>query len=78
MYWPLVFLKALGAVLFMAIESRTGFKVNENNEDSTETDSSPFLVEPPTVMNVTAAFMDMPKEVKANVEKARFETGKCF
>ncbi len=59
--------QALGAVLFMAIESRTGFKVNNSfgqQLDQTSEDSDPFLVEPPTVMNVTAAFMDMPKEVK--------------
>lgn len=61
----------LGAVLFLAIESRTAFKVNQ--EDPVD-DGSTILVEPPTVMNVTAAFMDMPKEVKANVEKARGET----
>ena len=64
--------QALGAFLFMAIESRTAFKINEGQ--SPEDHSEPFLVEPPTVMNVTAAFMDMPKEVKANVEKARSET----
>ena len=57
----------------MAIESRTGFKINKGDQDGGG-NSDPFLVEPPTVMNVTAAFMDMPKEVKANVEKARSET----
>lgn len=56
----------------MAIESRAAFKVNQD-QDQTD-DGSAVLVEPPTVMNVTAAFMDMPKEVKANVEKARGET----
>ena len=51
----------------MAIESRTAFKVNSNNPTSEsasagQDNSDPFsLVEPPTVMNVTAAFMDMPK-----------------
>ena len=50
-------------------ESRTAFAVNSEVKDS-----DPFLVEPPTVMNVTAAFLEMPKEIKANVEKARSET----
>ena len=58
----------------MAIESRTAFKINEGHSNPEEQSGEPFLVEPPTVMNVTAAFMDMPKEVKANVEKARSET----
>lgn len=58
----------------MAIESRTAFKINEGQSSPEEQSGEPFLVEPPTVMNVTAAFMDMPKEVKANVEKARSET----
>ena len=58
----------------MAIESRTAFKINEGQSGPEEQSGEPFLVEPPTVMNVTAAFMDMPKEVKANVEKARSET----
>ena len=61
---PFLIFQALGAVLFMAIESRTGFKVNNNPMSSEKDGSDPFLVEPPTVMNVTAAFMDMPKEVK--------------
>ena len=65
----------------MAIESRIGFKVNDVQSSNQglhkgqeNSDNEPFLVEPPTVMNVTAAFMDIPKEVKANVEKARSET----
>ena len=58
----------------MAIESRTAFKINEGQSPEEQQQEQPFLVEPPTVMNVTAAFMDMPKEVKANVEKARSET----
>ena len=58
----------------MAIESRTAFKINEGHSRPEEQSGEPFLVEPPTVMNVTAAVMDMPKAVKANVEKARSET----
>lgn len=61
--------------MFMAIESRSSaFQVNPSSGGDSSGNSDPFLVEPPTVMNVTAAFMDMPKEVKANVEKARSET----
>jgi hypothetical protein len=60
----------------MALESRTAFRVNNANHGSVDNDDygGTILVEPPTVMNVTAAFLDMPKEVKANVEKARSET----
>ena len=55
--------------VFKISESRTAFNVNPEAKDD-----DPFLVEPPTVMNVTAAFLEMPKEIKANVEKARSET----
>ena len=73
-YFAFFLLQALGAFLFMAIESRQAFQVNPTAASATDNADDPFLIEPPTVMNVTAAFMDMPKEVKANVEKARSET----
>lgn len=65
---------ALGAVLFMAIETRTGFPLNHNNHEEDMSDNSVVVVEPPTVMNVTVALLDMPIEVKTNVDRARGET----
>jgi hypothetical protein len=32
------------------------------------------MLEPPTVMNVTAVLLDMPPEVRSNVDRARSET----
>ena len=64
---------AIGGVLFMAVESGTGAfdsLVLEHSDDVTKVE----MLEPPTVMNVTAVLLDMPPEVKSNVDRARSET----
>ncbi len=72
---------ALGAVMFVAIETRSSFSPlnsdssSDHHEVASKTGSDAIVVvEPPTVMNVTAALLDLPVEVKSNVDKARTET----
>ena len=60
-------------VPLLAIETRaarTNLGLNGDHEEQ----RSPEALEAPTVMNVTTALLEMPKEVRNNLEKARNET----
>jgi hypothetical protein len=67
----------LGGFLFMAVESGSAtFESGAATLDRVADDSAARIdaIEPPTVMNVTAVLLDMPAEVKSNVDRARSET----
>ena len=65
---------AIGGVLFMAVESGAGAFDSVVLDNSDDVVTKVEMLEPPTVMNVTAVLLDMPPEVKTNVDRARFET----
>ena len=65
---------AIGGVLFMAVESGAGAFDSVVLDNSEDVVTKVEMLEPPTVMNVTAVLLDMPPEVKTNVDRARFET----
>ena len=65
---------AIGGVLFMAVESGAGAFDSVALDNGEDVVTKVEMLEPPTVMNVTAVLLDMPPEVKTNVDRARFET----
>jgi hypothetical protein len=69
---------ALGGVIFMAVESGEGVfdtaAVLDSDSDAYDRPVVAGGIEPPTMMNVTAILLDMPPEVRANVDRARRET----
>jgi len=66
----------LGGFLFMAAESGSAAFESVMTLDRVSDDSvtKVDVIEPPTVMNVTAVLLDMPPEVRSNVDRARSET----
>ncbi len=65
---------AMGGLLFMAVESGAGAFDSVMLEHRDDAVTKGDVLEPPTVMNVTAVLLDMPPEVKSNVDRARTET----
>ena len=65
---------AIGGFLFMAIETRAARTSLGLAGGSSEDQERSEALEAPTVMNVTTALLEMPKEVRNNLEKARNET----
>ena len=67
----------LGGLLFMAVESGSANFDSVMTLDHIGSDdvvAKVDVIEPPTVMNVTAVLLDMPPEVRSNVDRARSET----
>lgn len=64
----------LGGVLFAAVESGGEGAADPSAVVDGALEVDDRALEPPTLMNVTAVLLDLPQEVRANVDLARRET----